>query len=55
MLTALGLVRHVAAVVAAITEPIAGYTLVDGFALELVVGTRVHCMMEFVFISSLNI
>lgn len=38
------LVGHVATVDAAIAEPIAGYTLVDGLALELVVGTRVHCV-----------
>lgn len=44
MLTALRLVGHVATVDAAIAEPIAGYTLVDGLALELVVGTRVHCV-----------
>lgn len=44
MLTALRLVRHVATVDAPIAEPIAGYTLVNGLALELVVGTRVHCV-----------
>lgn len=44
LLTALRLVGHVATVDAAIAEPIAGYTLVDGLALELVVGTRVHCV-----------
>lgn len=60
LLTALRLVGHVATVDAAIAEPIAGYTLVNGLALELVVGTRVHCVsivevvVELVFISSVG-
>lgn len=40
--TALRLIGLVTAVVAAVAEPIAGNTLVNGLAFELIVGTGIH-------------
>lgn len=47
-LTALRLIGLVTAVVAAVAEPIAGNTLVNGLALELIVGTGIHYIQLYI-------